>query len=81
MAGNWLMAEYQISKRTLERNCFWKHVEELLCSRCGENICSGDWIHRNHASPRDAGDPRVLDVEKKFSARFYHLSCWEGLYQ
>ena len=73
------MAEYQISPGTYARHLTWRGSQELRCVRCGEKILPGDWIHRSNASCFRNGEVSKGGKPKGI-AKFYHLSCYEGLF-
>ena len=72
--------EYRISSRTISRHLKWIGLNELICCRCGKEIFSGDWIHRSNCGHSNARLEQGARRHHPRDSRFYHLSCFEGLF-
>jgi hypothetical protein len=69
---------YLMKKRELSRILRWRGEKKLCCFRCGMKIKPGDLVHRNEGGCH----PKIPGFGGKIKeyARFYHLSCYEGLF-
>ena len=70
--------EFQLSEGAYKRHLTWRGEKELRCYRCGKEICPGDWIHRSNSTcfvRNISGGGKAPEL-----SRFYHLSCFEGLF-